>query len=285
MVPKKAGLTVVKNEHGEDIPTRAQSGWRVYKVKIETIAKLAPSSCVREVRSFLGHVGFYRRFIKDFSKISRPLYELLAKDVAFVFSEKCMCSFLKLNEALSSAPILRVPDWNLPFEIMCDASDFAIGAILGQRIDKKPVVIYYASKTLVDTQMHYTTIEKELLTVVFALEKFRSYILGSRVVVYTDHSALKYLLSKKDSKPRLIRWILLLQEFDMEIKDKKGSENIIADHLSRVLVGSDREELPISDRFHDESLFGIMSMTKLPWYVHYCNYLVTKEMPSHWSKN
>ncbi|CAN6476556.1 unnamed protein product [Victoria cruziana] len=166
-----------------------------------------------------------------------------------------------------------------------DASDFAIGAILGQRVEKKPVVIYYTSKTLIDAQMHYTTTEKELLAVVFALEKFRSYILGSRVVVYTDHAALKYFLSKKDSKPRLIRWILLLQEFDIKIKDKKGSENVVADHLSRVLVGSDRVELPISNLFPDESLFGIMSMTKLPWYADYCNFLVTKEMPSHWSKN
>ncbi|CAN6441210.1 unnamed protein product [Victoria cruziana] len=262
----------------------SERGIEVDKAKIETIAKLAPPSCVREIRSFLGHAGFYRIFIKDFSKISRPLCELLAKDVAFVFSEECMGSFLKLKEALSCAPILRAPDWNLPFEIMCDASDFAIGAILGQRVEKKPVVIYYASKTLVDAQMHYTTTEKELLAVVFALEKFRPYILGSRVVVYTDHAALKYLLSKKDSKPRLIRWILLLQEFDMEIKDKKGSENVVADHLSRVLVGSDRVELPISDRFPDESLFGIMSMTKLPWYADYCNFLVTKEMPSHWNQ-
>ncbi|CAN6486633.1 unnamed protein product [Victoria cruziana] len=150
IVPKKAGLTVVQNEHGEEIPTRAQTGWRVDKLKIETIAKLAPPSYVREVRSFLGHAGFYRIFIKDFSKISRPLCDLLAKDVAFVFSEECQGSFLKLKEALSSTPILRASDWSLPFEIMCNTSDYAIGAILGQWVEKKPVVIYYASKTLVD---------------------------------------------------------------------------------------------------------------------------------------
>ncbi|CAN6440999.1 unnamed protein product [Victoria cruziana] len=232
-------------------------GIKVDKAKVETIAKLTPPSSVREVRSFLGHAGFYRRFIQDFSKISRPLCELLAKDVSFVFSEECLRSFNLLKEALVSAPILRAPDWNLDFEIMCDASDYAIGAILGQRVDKKPVVIYYASKSLVDAQ----------------------------VIIYTDHAALKYLMSKKDSKPRLIRWILLLQEFDLEIKDKKGSENVVADHLSRVLVEVERDQLPVSDTFPDEYLLGITSATKLPYYAHYCNYLVTKEIPSHWSKD
>ncbi|CAN6476028.1 unnamed protein product [Victoria cruziana] len=210
----------------------SERGIKVDKAKVVTIAKLTPPSSVREVRSFLGHAGFYRRFIQDFSKISRPLCELLAKDSTFVFSEDCQRSFERLKEALISVPILRVPDWSLEFEIMCDASDYAIGVILGQRVEKKPVVIYYVSKSLMDAQLNYTTIEKEMLAVVFALEKFRSYILGSRVIIYTDHAALKYLMSKKDSKPRLIRWILLLQEFDLEIRDKKGSENIVADHLS-----------------------------------------------------
>ena len=118
---------------------------------------------------------------------------------------------------------------------MCDASDFAIGAVLGQRSGKLPLVIYYASKTLDKTQRNYSTTEKELLAVVFALDKFRSYILGSHIIVHTDHVALKYLLSKKESKARLIRWMLLLQEFDLEIVDKKGSENSITDHSSRLV--------------------------------------------------
>ena len=100
--------------------------------------------------------------------------------------------------------ILQSPNWGLPFEIMCDTSDFTVGAILGQQIDKKPTAIFYASKTLFDSQLNYMTMEKELLAVVFALEKFRPYVLGSKIIVYTDHAALKYLLSKKNAKPRLI---------------------------------------------------------------------------------
>ena len=128
--------------------------------------------------------------------------------------------------------ILQSPNWNLPFEIMCDTSDYSIGAVLGQREDKKAFVIYYASKTLDSAQANYTTTEKEFLAVVFALEKFRSYIVGSPVTIFTDHAALKYLLSKQDTKPRLTRWILLCQEFNLTIKDKKGVKNVVADHLS-----------------------------------------------------
>jgi len=112
---------------------------------------------------------------------------------------------------------MQAPDWSLPFELMCDASDFAVGAVLEQRKDKKPHVIYYASKTLNDAQLNYTTTEKELLVVVFALDKFQSYLVGFLVIVFTDHAALKYLLTKQDAKPRLIRWIHLLQEFNLEI--------------------------------------------------------------------
>ena len=159
----------------------------------------------------MGHAGFYRRFIKDFSAITRPLCTLLAKDVPFAWSQACEAAFAKLKTMLVSLPIMRSPNWNLPFEIMCDASDYAIGAVLEQREDKKAFVIYYASKTLDSAQANYTTTEKEFLAVVFALEKFRSYIVGSSVTIFTDHAALKYLLSKQDTKPRLTRWILLCQ--------------------------------------------------------------------------
>ena len=161
---------------------------------------------------------------------------------------------------------------------MCDASDYAVGAVLGQRVNKVPHVIYYASKTLSEAQLNYTTTEKELLAVVFALDKFQSYLLGSKVVVFTDHAALRYLLSKKDTKPRLIRWILLLQDFNFEIRYKKGSENHVADHLSRILVEGTDDTLPLHDSFPDEQLFTV-SQTQPPWYAHIVNYLAVGEIP------
>ncbi|RVW47919.1 Retrovirus-related Pol polyprotein from transposon 17.6 [Vitis vinifera] len=203
----------------------SEKGIEVDKAKVELIAKLPSPTTVKGVRQFLGHAGFYRR---------------------------CQKSFDQLKQFLTTAPIVRAPNWQLPFEVMCDASDFAIGAVLGQREDGKPYVIYYASKTLNEAQRNYTTTEKELLVVVFALDKFRAYLVGSFIIVFTDHSALKYLLTKQDAKARLIRWILLLQEFDLQIRDKKGVENV-------------------------ESL---MLLEKAPWYAHIANYLVTGEVPN-----
>ena len=191
-------------------------------------------------------------------------------------------AFTKLKDMLTTAPIMQPPDWSLPFEIMCDASDYAVGAVLGQRRDKKPYVIYYASRTLNSAQINYSTTEKELLAVVYALDKFRSYLIGSKIVIFTDHSALKYLLSKKDAKPRLIRWILLLQEFNIEIKDKKGVENVVADHLSRIVLSNALEPLPIQDTFPDEHLFATFSHS--PWYADIANYLASGEIPKEWTQ-
>ncbi|KAH7862315.1 hypothetical protein Vadar_002873 [Vaccinium darrowii] len=202
----------------------SSKGIEVDKAKIDLIANLPTPKTVKDVWSFLGHAGFYWRFIQGFSAISRPLF------------------------------------------------DYAVGAVLGQRRGKDPCVIYYASKTLNETQLNYTTTEKELLAVVFALDKFRSYLVGSQIVVYTDHAALRYLMTKQDAKACLIRWILLLQEFHLIIKDKKGVENVMADHLSRLEFEDPTSHLPIADTFPDEQLFAANTCS---WFADIANYLVT----------
>ncbi|KAK8556162.1 hypothetical protein V6N12_002575 [Hibiscus sabdariffa] len=241
----------------------SSKGIEVDKAKVEVIEKLPPPATVKGIRSFLGHAGFYMRFIKDFSKISKPLYNLLQQNQPFLFDKECQIAFEELKKRLISAPIVVPPDWTSPFELMCDASDYAVGATLGQRRGNFFHVIYYASRTLNDAQINYTTTEKELLVVVFAFGKFRSYLIGTKVVVHTDHSAIKYLVTRKDTKPRLIRWILLLQEFDLKIRDRKGTKNQIADHLSRLDNQLEYEsKIEIQDNFPDEK---ILYATAIPW--------------------
>ncbi|GKA08899.1 reverse transcriptase domain-containing protein [Tanacetum coccineum] len=167
------------------------AGIKVDGAKIDVIAKLPYPTNVKGVRSFLGHAAFYQRFIKDLSMISKLMTQLLMKDAKFDFFDDCKKAFNILKEKLTTAPIIISPDWNEPFELMCDASDFAVGAVLGQQINGKFKPVYYASKTLNNAQEHYTTTEKELLAVVFSFNKFCQYLVLSKTMVYTDHSALK----------------------------------------------------------------------------------------------
>nr|GFA79941.1 reverse transcriptase domain-containing protein [Tanacetum cinerariifolium] len=248
----------------------------VDKAKIDVIAKLPHPTTVKGVRSFLGHTDFYRRFTKGFSKISRPMTHLLEKDTPFVFSEDCIQSFQTLKKKLTEAPILIAPNWDLPFELMCNASDFAKGAVLGQRHAKHFWPIHYASKTLTDVESNYTTTEKEMLAVVYAFEKFRSYLIMNKCIVHTDHSALKYLFAKTDAKARLLRWVLLLQEFDFAVIDTKGAENLAADHLSRLENPYENVLDPkeINENFPLETLSMVTSRgdSGAPCFAYFANY-------------
>ncbi|GKB81954.1 reverse transcriptase domain-containing protein [Tanacetum coccineum] len=270
----------------------SKSGIEVDRAKVDVIAKLPHPTTVKGVRSFFGHAGFFRRFIQDFSKISRPITHILEKETPFVFSKECVEAFNALKKKLTEAPILVAPDWDLPFEIMCDASDFAVGAVLGQRKTKHFQPIHYASKTMTDAQAHYTTKEKELLAVEYAFEKFWPYLVFSKTIMYTDHSALKYLLAKQDAKLRLLHWILLLQEFDVIICDKKGAENLAADHLSRLENPhqSELEKKEITETFPLETL-GMVTFcddASTPWFADFANYhagnFVVKGMSSQQKK-
>ena len=180
-----------------------------------------------------------------------------------------------------SAPIVVAPDWDISFELMCDASDYAIGVVLRQKRERIFQVIHYAGRTLNDAQLNYATTKKKLLAIVFSFDKFRPYLIGNKVIVHADHSAIKYLMTKKDAKLRLIRWVLLLQEFDLEIKDKKGVENLVSNHLSR-LEGS-RDEVHVNDNFPNEQLLVIEDTKPIPWFADYVNYLVAKMIPPDFS--
>ena len=186
------------------------AGLEVDQEKFSILMTLFPPTTVKGIRSFLGYAGFYRRFIRDFSKIARPLCRLLEKDTKFNFDESYQSSFEEIRSRLVEASIMAKPYWNKEFDIMCDARDYAMGSVLGQKIDKMFRAIYYASKTFNEAQENYSTTEKDMLTMVFSCEKFRPYILGSYIIIHTDHAAVKYLMAKKEAKQRLIKWVLLL---------------------------------------------------------------------------
>eukprot|EP00253_Pinus_taeda_P005467 PITA_05467 len=186
-------------------------------------------------------------------------------------------AFKELKKLVSTARVLRGPNWNLPFQISSDASDTAIGAVLGQEEDKKPYAIYYISKNLSFAELNYTVTEKEFLAVIHAVNKFGHYITGYPVVLYTDHSAIKYLANKPVTNARIIRWLILLQEFDITIKDRPGKENPVADFLSR--IPKSIETAAVEDQFLDEHLFSVAVRT--PWYADVANYLAVGKLPKH----
>ena len=177
---------------------------------------------------------------------------------------------------------MLTPDWNNDYEIMGYASDYAMGVVMGQRTEKIFKAIYYASKTFNAAQENYSTTENEMLARVFSCEKFRPSILGYHVIIHTDHAAIRYLMAKKEAKSRLIRWVSLLQEFDLEIKEKKGSDNVIADHLSRLemIVGKEKRT-EIAKKIPDEQLFWLSVQT--PWYDVIVNYLACRVVPLEFS--
>lgn len=197
--------------------------------------------------------------------------------------------FLTAAAKVGFSVYLNSTDWDALFDLMCNTSDVTVCVVLGQRHNKILHHIYYASKTLNDAQSNYTVTEKELLAVAFSFDKYRSYLIGAKVIVYVDHAIIKYLIAKKDVKQRLIRWILLLQEFDLEIKDKKVTKNQVADHLSRlsILACVDQHE-EIKEHFPDEQILEILACTE-PWYADIVNYLAcdewSAEFDSHERKN
>nr|GEW65418.1 reverse transcriptase domain-containing protein [Tanacetum cinerariifolium] len=258
-VPKKGGFTIVKNGENELIPTRLVTEWRAcinYQKLNEATRKdhfplpimdqMLERLAGNEYYYFLdGFFGYFQIPIdpRDHEKttFTCPYCTFAYRRMPFglcnapgTFQRYCIKAFQTLKKKLPEAPILIAPNWDLPFELMCDASDFVICAVLGKRHEKHFKPIHYASKTMNDAESNYTTIEKDMLVVVYAFEKFRSFLIMNKSIVHTDHSALKYLSAKKDAKVRLLRWVLLFQELDFKVLDTKGAENLAADHFSRL---------------------------------------------------
>ena len=200
---------------------------------IEAIEKFPVPNSVKNIQSFLGITGYYRKFIKDYSKKAKPLTELIKKDKEFFWSFEAQQSFEMLKKCLINPPILAHPRFDLPFEIFTDASAYGIGAILKQRIDGKEQVIAYASKTLNKAEIGYSATDRECLAIVFGCKKFRPYIYGTRFKIVTDHHALCWLMSVKNPHGRLSRWSVTMQDYDIEIVHKSGRKHMDADALSR----------------------------------------------------
>lgn len=208
--------------------------------KIEVIEKYPEPSTIKELRSFLGMMGYYRRFVKDFAKIAKPLTNLLRgegctsnKKIKLSESEK-MC-FRKMRSILSSSDILIYPDFNKPFLLTTDASDHAIGAVLSQGEVGKDKPIHFASRTLSRSEEGFSVPEKEMLAIYWALQTFRNYLYGSKFKILTDHQPLTFSLSAKNTNAKLKRWKAYLEEHDYSIEYKPGKSNVVADALSRIV--------------------------------------------------
>eukprot|EP00253_Pinus_taeda_P035362 PITA_35362 len=244
------------------------AGIQVDPAKIQIILLIPTPTTQTEVRNFLGFSGYYRRFIEQFSHIAAPLYALIG-NFDILWKKKCERAFQDLNKLVSTAPVLQGPNWDLPFQISSNASNTAIGAVLGQEEDKKPYTIYYISKNLSPAELNYIVTEKEFLAIIHVVNKFRHYITGYPIILYIDHYAIKYLANKPIKNGRITRWLILLQEFNITIKDRPGRENLVANFLSRIprLV----DTTVVEDQFLDEHLFVVI--VKTPWYANVVNYL------------
>lgn len=204
--------------------------------KVQDILNFPVPKTEKEIRSFLGLTGYYRRFIDNYAKITKPLTKCLKKKAKIIINDDFIKAVDKLKELITNEPILKYPDFEQPFILTTDASDFALGAVLSQNEENIEKPVAYASRTLSNTETKYSTTEKELLAIVWACKHFRPYLYGRKFVIYTDHKPLTWLMSLKDPNSRLTRWRLKLAEYNFEIKYKQGSINSNADALSRIKI-------------------------------------------------
>lgn len=220
---------------------------------IQCVANFPIPTNEKEVKSFLGLSGYYRRFVPGYGKIAKSLTNLLKKDVAFKWTDLCQESFDKLKSILITEPLLQYPDFNRKFNLTCDASNYAIGCVLSQGPIGSDPPIAYASRTINKTEQNYNTTEKELCAIVWGVKQFRPYLFGQEFNIVTDHRALTWLFNIKDPGSRLTRWRLKLEKYEYEIHYKPGSSNTNADALSRVGVVSTRSKTRLENDLATET--------------------------------
>lgn len=202
--------------------------------KIEAVKKFPIPKTPKQIKSFLGLLGYYRKFIKDFANLTKPMTECLRKDKKITMNPEYVNCFEKCKTLLCENPILQYPDFSKPFVLTTDASNVALGAVLSQGAIGLDRPICYASRTLTKTEQNYSTIEKELLAIVWSVRYFRPYLYGKKFQIVTDHKPLTWLFSLKEPNSKLVRWRLKLEEYEYEIVYKKGTKNTNADALSRL---------------------------------------------------
>ncbi|KAL0859582.1 hypothetical protein ABMA27_010718 [Loxostege sticticalis] len=245
--------------------TLTQEGLKPNEDKIKAIKKFPIPATQKEIKSFLGLVGYYRKFIPDFAKMTKPMTKCLKKNAKVTHTPEFIDSFNKSKDILCNAPVLQYPDFEKPFILTTDASDVSIGAVLSQGTVGTDRPIAYASRTLSQTEIKYSTIEKELLAIVWAVKYFRPYLYGRKFTIYSDHKPLTWLMSLKDPNSKLTRWRLRLEEYDYQIVYKKGKYNTNADALSRIKINAlDIEPQPSTSSAQHDLFQEIESITDIP---------------------
>jgi len=251
------------------------TGVRHDEKRVKAVRDFPEPKTTRELKGFLGLAGYYRRFVPNFSKVAKPLTELLKKNVPYDWHEKAEAAFVTLKTVLTTEPLLQYPDFTRPFVLTTDASNDAIGAVLSQGPVGKDLPIAYASRTLINAEKNCPTIEKELLAIAWSCKYFRQYLYGRKFTIVTDHLPLTWIFSVKDPSSRLLRWRLKLEEYEYEVKYKKGSSNTNVDALSRIHVTEDftdrqdvktepteEEKLALFREMHDRPLGGHLGMNR-----------------------
>lgn len=217
----------------------------------------------KDVRSFLGLAGYYRRFIPNFSEIASPLTQLTRKSVKFKWDENCDNAFQKLKESLITSPVLSFPIDDGLFILDTDASNFGMGAVLSQQQNGEEKVLAYASHTLNKSQQNYCTTKKELLAVVTFLRQFKHYLLGRKILLRTDHASLRWLRNFKEPEGMLARWLSIVDTFDLEIQHRPGTKHQNADSLSRIQVKCKNLNCPCCDLENKESVFALSQLSNV----------------------